>query len=428
MSTPCSPEGPAAPPSPSADQALAGGSAWADIHALLPSTKEGLRLDFSEKVEGSVVSLLQQAGSLLYGARGNFVGDAREKCLRVSEIILDYSWEKLNIGTWRNVDKEWRRVYAYGCLFKALCLGDQPDARAEAVRVCDMGLLLGASILENILVRLINVLQQHLRRSKRPGADDAEEPGRKKIREACPTVPTIEPDAAIPRLHCPSLEHFRDNYLIPQKPVVLEGVVGHWPCMKKWSVDYLRQVAGCRTVPVEVGSRYTDKEWSQSLMTVDDFISRYIVSTNKIGYLAQHQLFEQIPELKQDICIPDYCCLGEGEEEDITINAWFGPEGTISPLHQDPQQNFLVQVIGRKYVRLYSPQESENLYPHETSLLRNTSQVDVEDPDLVNFPKFERAASQACILTPGQVLFVPVKYWHYVRSLDLSFSVSFWWS
>ncbi|XP_071671463.1 bifunctional peptidase and arginyl-hydroxylase JMJD5 isoform X2 [Patagioenas fasciata] len=241
---------------------------------------------------------------------------------------------------------------------------------------------------------------------------------------ADPAPGTVE----LPHLRCPSLEHFRDNYLIPQKPVVLEGIIDHWPCMKKWSVDYFCQVAGCRTVPVELGARYTDEEWSQKLMTVGDFIDRYIVNKNSLGYLAQHQLFDQIPELKEDISIPDYCCLGEGEEDDITINAWFGPEGTISPLHQDPQQNFLAQVFGRKYIRLYSPQDSENLYPHESHILHNTSQVDVEDPDLDKFPNFRKAAFQSCILMPGQVLFIPVKYWHYVRSLDISFSVSFWWS
>lgn len=43
-------------------------------------------------------------------------------------------------------------------------------------------------------------------------------------------------------------------------------------------MDYFCQVAGCRTVPVELGARYTDEEWSQQLMTVSDFISQYITA------------------------------------------------------------------------------------------------------------------------------------------------------
>lgn len=44
------------------------------------------------------------------------------------------------------------------------------------------------------------------------------------------------------------------------------------------SLEYIREIAGYRTVPVEVGSRYTDEDWSQTLMTVRDFISKYIES------------------------------------------------------------------------------------------------------------------------------------------------------
>ncbi|XP_053813309.1 bifunctional peptidase and arginyl-hydroxylase JMJD5 [Vidua chalybeata] len=416
---------------------------WAEVRALLPRAEDGLTLALSGEVEDCVLPLLRRARALLYGAAGRPGTAAATALERLSDVLRDYSWEKLNAGPWREVGKGWRQVYAYGCLFGALAEVAAGRPLARAVRLCDLGLLMGAAILDNVLARLVRALQPHLPRAQaapaprepprapaclaRPRAGAAE--GQRPLQSGRPAPPpAAQPEEAVPRLRCPSLEHFRDNYLLPQRPVVLEGVMDHWPCMKKWSVDYFCEVAGCRTVPVELGARYTDEEWSQQLMTVSDFISQYIMDENNVGYLAQHQLFDQIPELKEDISIPDYCCLGEGEEDDITINAWFGPGGTISPLHQDPQQNFLAQVFGRKYIRLYSPQDSENLYPHESQILHNTSQVDVEDPDLVKFPNFTKAAFQSCILMPGQILFIPIKYWHYVRSLELSFSVSFWWS
>lgn len=46
-----------------------------------------------------------------------------------------------------------------------------------------------------------------------------------------------------------------------------------------------------------------------------------------IGYLAQHALFDQVPELQRDILTPEYCSLGDGEIQ--AVNAWFGPPGTV---------------------------------------------------------------------------------------------------
>lgn len=41
--------------------------------------------------------------------------------------------------------------------------------------------------------------------------------------------------------------------------------------------------------------------------------------------------------------------------------------------------------------------------------------------------EFKKAEYVEGILEPGDGLFIPVGWWHYVRSLDVSFSVSFWW-
>lgn len=62
----------------------------------------------------------------------------------------------------------------------------------------------------------------------------------------------------------------------------------------------------------------------------------------RLAYLAQHQLLEQVPALRRDICTPDYIALGEQGLD--SVHAWFGPAGTVTPLHQDPQHNFLAQV------------------------------------------------------------------------------------
>ncbi|KAE8735507.1 Lysine-specific demethylase 8 [Hibiscus syriacus] len=170
-------------------------------------------------------------------------------------------------------------------------------------------------------------------------------------------------------------------------------------------------------------------DWKQELITFSEFLER--VQSNgcrsKVPtYLAQHQLFDQINDLRKDISIPEYCFAGGGEL--ISLNAWFGPAGTVTPLHHDPHHNILAQVVGKKYVRLYSASCSEELYPYSETMLHNSSQVDLDNIDVVEFPKVRGLEFIDCILEEGEMLYIPPKWWHYVRSITMSFSVSFWWS
>lgn len=50
----------------------------------------------------------------------------------------------------------------------------------------------------------------------------------------------------------------------------------------------------------------------------------------------------------------------------------------------------------------------------------------MENPDLKKFPQFAVVKGEEVIMKPGDCLFIPCNYYHYVRSIDQSISVSIW--
>lgn len=50
-----------------------------------------------------------------------------------------------------------------------------------------------------------------------------------------------------------SLEKFLEDYFLSGTPVIVRDCMAHWPAKSKWNdMDYLKKVAGDRTIPVEV--------------------------------------------------------------------------------------------------------------------------------------------------------------------------------
>ncbi|KAI0329859.1 Clavaminate synthase-like protein [Cubamyces sp. BRFM 1775] len=276
----------------------------------------------------------------------------------------------------------------------------------------------------------------------------------------------------------PSLASFVSR--LSQQPFVLPGFLRDWPALNEhpWkSLDYLRAVAGPgRVVPVEVGSDYRSDDWTQKMMPWVDFLDSIGHASSEehrpVLYLAQHSLFKQFPALRDDIVLPDYVYSSldppnnyphytpPGNEEQLVLNAWLGPGGTVSPPHTDPFYNFYAQVVGRKTIWLAPPELSSSMYPysaslahdappstdedqprnpaanHESPSMSNTSRVDVflsSTEDIVqskgSFPDFWREVQPVAMqvtLEPGDLLFFPPGWWHAMRSEEMSFSVSMW--
>jgi len=179
-----------------------------------------------------------------------------------------------------------------------------------------------------------------------------------------------------------------------------------------------------------------DDAYEECFTTLADYIESHIKGPAPPAgapraYLAQYELFEQCPKLRKDIIQPEYVVpLEEDVENQARINAWFGPAGTLTPLHYDIQNNIFAQVVGSKYIRLYRPEEADRLYAYESGPRMGSSRIIDPDNDTdlaVRFPRFADAPYVDLVLQEGECLYIPPRWWHFVESRETSFSVSFWW-
>ena len=223
-----------------------------------------------------------------------------------------------------------------------------------------------------------------------------------------------------------SREEFLRDYYSANRPVILTGLMNNWKARSLWTPEYLKARYGSETVEI-TADRDSDPNYELNIEKHNRKIlfSEYVDMvtgngvTNDYYLIARNHVLEQagMRGLLDDIeTFPEY--LNAKTPENIRL--WFGPAGAVTQLHCDTTNVLMAQVYGRKRITLIPSNQLQLVYSWEGAF----SKVDCENPDYEKYPLFKDATTIELQLEPGEVLFLPVGWWHHVRALDISISLS----
>src|SRR5207237_1173755 len=141
---------------------------------------------------------------------------------------------------------------------------------------------------------------------------------------------------------------FYRDYFFQNRPVVLQGLMADWPASRLWSLEYLRDRFGGAEVEI-FGDRSRDPHYEQHFaahrqhIRLSTFIDRMAENeeSNDSYIVARNNVLARPPlsALKED-CQPPAAVLDPAAASEANLGFWFGPKGTVTPLHHD-QSNIL---------------------------------------------------------------------------------------
>jgi hypothetical protein len=237
-----------------------------------------------------------------------------------------------------------------------------------------------------------------------------------------------------------------DDILTSPAPLVIRGLVTHWPAVRaglesaQAGSAYLRAFCRDSTVGAWLGP--------------PEIEGRFFYNHDMSGFNYQPQrlkLSAVLDELERqhDVARPaalyvgsttvDTCLPGFRDANDVALgdrqalaSIWIGNRTRVAA-HHDLPDNLACVVAGRRRFTLFPPSELPNLYvgPLDfTPAGQAISLVDFARPDLERFPKFAQALAHAQVveLAAGDALFIPSMWWHHVEALDrFNVLVNYWW-
>ena len=207
----------------------------------------------------------------------------------------------------------------------------------------------------------------------------------------------------IDRVETISKEDFYHRYVRKQKPVVVERLTEDWPAYGKWKLDYIRNVAGEKTVPLydDRPVSYKDKfNEAHATMKMSAYID--LLKAGPTNYrIFLYNLIKEVPQLAADFRWPD---VGLKLVKQLPM-LFFGGENSKVFMHFDIDYSNILHFHfdGVKQCVLFAPDQTPYLYKVPHALI-SREDIDFDNPDFEKWPALERAHGLVATLRHGEML------------------------
>lgn len=262
-------------------------------------------------------------------------------------------------------------------------------------------------------------------------------------------------DTNIPEYHYDSLCHFdartemhkAENYRQAELPFIVYNHPEVDETARRWGdIDYLERKLGTRTYRTETSNSnhfmyFRNKrkatnpdgsKWVQPTHEIhtsfEDWLKVAVQGQNATTEERKHQyfrvssdmgnpfIFDELPFFKP---VKSFFIVEPRQQQGIHCR--FGMKGVIAEAHFDGSRNSVAQMAGLRRWILTHPNQCEemHMFQHGHPSARH-SQVDWSKPDVKKYPNFKNVVGNEVILQPGDVLYVPTYWIHYIVSLDVN--------
>jgi lysine-specific demethylase 8 len=206
-----------------------------------------------------------------------------------------------------------------------------------------------------------------------------------------------------------------------RKPIIFPGAAKTFPAYGKWTPEFFAEHYGDAVVPYV--DNFKDRGGELEYATIREVVDK--LDSGTLKYAKFCGLMHEHPELCKDFqwdvnktLLPERTFLS-------SMQFFLGGAGTKTLTHCAISLNVFVQIYGQKRWVIYPPSVTPAIHPVMDRAPYFRSSASFEEPDPLVDNRYGRYPGYECTLEPGDIMYNPPYYWHYVSNPTVSIGVSF---